>query len=247
MSKVSKEEEKQLRISPNMHPVPTENSRRSANIPIIGYIAFVLILIVGLVGTAKTMGWYGTSGKITSDGQAITLNANSSGADLKGWMTVDSFIKAFSITKKDFEKEFNVATGLSATATLGELGEITSEAVSVEILRVWVDAGHKLGTNVAPGATTPPSSSSSPSPVASSSPSGSPTGTPSNTDSTGAFLIKGRTTIQEVLDATKVSKAEFYAEFKLPNSIPTSTALTEIKTTFPDFEVSLVQDWYNAR
>ena len=238
MSKISKEEEKQLRISPNMHPVPTKKNLVSANIPIIAYFSVVALLIVGLVGTAKVMGWYGTSGKVSSDGKAIVLSVKSTGADLKGWMTLDLFLKAYSISKKEFQTQFGITQQLSATTTLGELGEITSEAVGVETLREWVDAGHQLGE---------PTSESTAPLAAAGSPSGNPTGTPIATDENGDFVIKGRTTIQEVLNETKVSKAEFYKEFKLPDSIPTSTGLAAIKETLPDFEVSIVQDWFDAR
>jgi len=273
MSKISKEEEKQLRISPNMHPVPTDKKLRSTNIPLIGYVAFVVILIVGLVGTAKTMGWYGTSGKVSSSGQAITITASSTGADLKGWMTLDSFLKAFGITKKQFETEFKVSANLDAAGTLGELGAVTSEVVSMETLRAWVDAGHKLGglvstnstttsetpaASASPSASVTPSASSTPSthvsvpssatPTASvkPSPTGSQTGTgvPSNTDSTGAFIIKGRTTIQEVLTQTKFPKADFYAKFKIPETFPASGALSTIKEVVPNFEITVIQDWY---
>ena len=239
MSKISKEEEKQLRISPNVHPVPTNKKLVSANIPIIAYVSVVVLLIVGLVGTAKSMGWYGTSGKVSSDGKAIVLSVESVGADLKGWMTLESFLQAYSITKQDFQSQFEITEQLSAETTLGELGEITSEAVGVETLREWVDAGHKLGTTTSETSAAPTSAAGSPS--------GNPTGTPSSTDENGDFLIKGRTTIQEVLDETKVSKADFYKEFKLPDSISTSIGLAAIKETFPDFEVSLVQDWFDAR
>ena len=240
MSKISKEEEKQLRISPNMHPVPTNKKLLSANIPIIAYVSVVVLLIVGLVGSAKVMGWYGTSGKISSDGKAIVLSVNSTGADLKGWMTLDSFLKAYSITKQEFQTQFAITDQLSATTTLGELGEITAEAVGVETLREWVDAGHTLENSDSNSAGTTPSS-------AAGQPSGNPTGTPSATDENGDFLIKGRTTIQEVLDETKVSKAAFYKEFKLPATLSTSTGLAAIKESVPDFEVSLVQDWFDAR
>jgi hypothetical protein len=240
MSKISKEEEKQLRISPNVHPVPTNKKLVSANIPIIAYVSVVVLLIVGLVGTAKTMGWYGTSGKISSDGKAIVLSVNSTGADLKGWMTLDSFLKAYSITKQEFQTQFAITDQLSATTTLGELGEITAEAVGVETLREWVDAGHTLENPDVNKTNTTPSSTAG-------QPSGNPTGIPSVTDENGDFLIKGRTTIQEVLDETKVSKAEFYKEFKLPATLSTSIGLSAIKESVPDFEVSLVQDWFDAR
>ena len=239
MSKISREEEKQLRISPNVHPVPTDKKLVSANIPIIAYVSVVILLIVGLVGTAKTMGWYGTSGKVSSGGKAIVLSVESTGADLKGWMTLESFLQAYSITKQEFQIQFGISEKLSAETTLGELGEITSEVVGVETLRVWVDAGHKLGTTTNQSTSAPTSAAGSPS--------GHPTGTPSSTDENGDFLIKGRTTIQEVLDETKVSKSEFYKEFKLPDSMPTSLGLAAIKETIPDFEVSVVQDWYSAR
>ena len=241
MSKISKEEEKQLRISPNMHPVPTNKKLMSVNIPIIAYVSVVVLLIVGLVGGAKSMGWYGTSGKVSSDGKAIVLSVNSVGADLKGWMSLESFLQAYSITKQEFQTQFEITDQLSATTTLGELGEITSEAVGVETLREWVDAGHKLGSSDAGKAITTPA------PTSAGVPSGNPTGSPSATDENGNFLIKGRTTIQEVLDETKVSKAEFYKEFKLPATLSTSIGLAAIKETIPDFEVSLVQDWFDAR
>jgi hypothetical protein len=243
MSKVSKEEEKQLRISANIHAVPTNKKRKSANIPIAGYVVFVLILIVGLVGTAKTLGWYGTSGKVSADGQAIVLSVTTTGDELKGWMSLDSFLQAYSITEDEFKAEFKITSELSTSTTLGELGEITSEAVSVEVLRLWVDAGHKLGT-VLPGELAPsPTPSPTPSPVAS----GTGEGTPSSTDENGDFIIKGRTTIQEVLDETKVTKSVFYSKFNLPESIPTSTALSAIKESVPDFEITLIQDWYATR
>jgi hypothetical protein len=247
MSKVSKEEEKQLRISANVHAVPTKKTHKSANIPIAAYIVFVLILIVGLVGTAKTLGWYGTSGKVSADGQAIVLSVTTTGDELKGWMSLDSFLQAYSITEDEFRVEFKITSELSTSTTLGELGEITSEAVSVEVLRLWVDAGHKLGTvlpgELATSASSSASPSSAPSPVAS----GTGEGTPSSTDENGDFIIKGRTTIQEVLDETKVSKSSFYLQFNLPESIPTSTALSAIKESVPDFEITLIQDWYAAR
>jgi hypothetical protein len=279
MSKIRKEEEKQLRISANVHPVPTDKKRRSANIPLIGYVAFVVILIVGLVGTAKTLGWYGTSGKVSSSGKAITLTASSTGSELKGWMTLESFLKAFGITKQQFEKEFNVPAGLDSSETLGELGKVTDELVSMEILRTWVDAGHTLSaskpansaaaastatptsapqastsvtsetsskpSNTAtapssPRASTKPATSDSPSPQ------GSPTGTggASNSDSSGEFVIKGRTTIQEVLDETKFSKTYFYTQFNIPESFPASSPLSTIKDVVPDFEITVIHDWF---
>jgi hypothetical protein len=241
MSKISKEEEKQLRISPNMHPVPTDKKLRSANIPLIGYVVFVVILIVGLVGTAKTLGWYGTSGKITASGEAITLTANSTGADLKGWMTLESFINAYGITKKEFEVEFKAPAGLDPAGTLGELGAITDELVSMETLRAWVDAGHQLGL-------ADPATAVSESPSAAPSKESTPigTGTPSSTDSTGAFIIKGRTTIQEILTQTKISKSDFYTRFKIPETLPTSAAVSTIKDVVPDFEITVIQDWYET-
>jgi hypothetical protein len=246
MSKISKEEEKQLRISPNMHPVPTNQKLKSAKIPLIGYVAVVAILIVGLVGTAKSLGWYGTSGKVSASGEAVTLSSSSVGADLKGWMTLDSFLKAFGITKKQFEVEFKAPAGLDGGTTLGELGSVTNEKVSMEVLRPWVDAGHKLGATVAPVAATTAAASSNPAVATTHSTQSSPTGTetPSNADSTGAFVIKGRTTIQEVLTETKISKADFYAKFKIPETVPVSAALSTIKESLPNFEITVLQDWY---
>lgn len=221
MSRISREEERELRISRNVHAVPSRKTRLSRNLPIFGYVAVVSLLIVSLVGAAKVLGWYGTTGKVSADGKAITLTSTSAGVDLKGWMSLDSFLKAFSLTKKEFTTQFGLKADLPPDTTLGAIGEITDEEVSMEVLRTWVDSGHKRDVSSA-------------------------TNTSASSERKDDFLIKGRTTIQEVLDQSKVTKTTFYAKFGLPSSMSTSTTLNGVKAMLPDFEVSLVQSWFDA-
>lgn len=221
MSKISREEERELRISHNVHAVPSRKTRLSRNLPIFGYVTVVSLLIVSLVGAANILGWYGTTGKVSADGKAISLTSASAGVDLKGWMSLDSFLKAYSLTKREFTTQFGLTVNLPADTTLGAIGEITEEKVNMDILRTWVDSGHKLDVS---GVTT----------------------TPASPESQEGFLIKGRTTIQEVLDQSKVTKPTFYAKFGLPSSMSTSTTLSGIKATLPNFEVSLVQSWFDT-
>lgn len=243
MSRISREEERELRISRNVHAVPSRKTRLSRNLPIFGYVAVVSLLIVSLVGAAKVLGWYGTTGKVSADGKAVTLTSTSAGVDLKGWMSLDSFLKAFSLTKKEFTTQFRLKVDLPSDTTLGAIGEITDEKVSMEALRTWVDTGHKLDVS---SVTTTSANSATTSTTKSPTPATSKPATSSSSESKEDFLIKGRTTIQEVLDQSKVTKATFYAKFGLPSSMSTSTTLSGIKATLPDFEVSLVQSWFDA-
>jgi hypothetical protein len=59
--------------------------------------------------------------------------------------------------------------------------------------------------------------------------------------------VKGWMTIEDVISAYHVSKAEFYARFKLPADLPVETPLKEIEPVVPDFSLTNVRDWLTER
>ena len=59
--------------------------------------------------------------------------------------------------------------------------------------------------------------------------------------------IKGWMTIQQVLDAYQVPRADFDARFKLPANLPASTELKDLESVSPGFSVADVRTWLAAR
>jgi len=231
-------EEPMIKIPKSAHPVPTNTRLKNGRIPVILYSAVSVALIVGLVVGAKAMGWYGTSGKVSATtGEAITLGPNSVGDDIKGWMTLQQVLDGFSLKKESLYSKFNIPSTVSTKTTVGSLSEEIS-TFELPALREWIDAKKTDSGKAAP---TPTASTLAP--LATSTASAHP----ETTGSSSEFAVKGRTTIQEVLDATSVSKAEFYKRFAIPDRIPTSTQLSNVQGEGADnFEVSAVRDWLST-
>jgi hypothetical protein len=59
--------------------------------------------------------------------------------------------------------------------------------------------------------------------------------------------IKGWMTIEDVITAYHVPKAQFYAQFQIPADLPVVTPLKDIEPLAPDFSVTAVRDWLAAR
>lgn len=234
----SNPEEPMLKIPKSAHPVPTNAKLKNGRIPVILYSAVSIVLIAALVVGAKAMGWYGTSGKVNaSTGEAITLGPNSVGADIKGWMTVQQVLDGFSLKKETLYSKFSIPSTVSTKTTVGSLSEEIS-TFELPALREWIDA-RDAGSGKAAPTPTASSMTSLTTPTASAH--------PQSTDSSSTFEVRGKSTIQEVLDATSVSRADFYKRFAIPDRVPTSTPLSSIQGEGVDgFEVSAVRDWIST-
>lgn len=238
MTKDFNSEEPMLKIPKSAHPVPTAAKLKSGRIPVILYSAVSIALIVGLVVGAKAMGWYGTSGKVSAaTGEAITLGPSSVGDDIKGWMTVQQVLDGFSLKKESLYSKFSIPSTVSTKTTVGSLSEEIS-TFELPALREWIDTKNADSGKAVPQ----PTASSSTAPA-------TPTASahPEATSPSSTFEVKGKSTIQEVLDATSVSRAEFYKRFSIPDRVPTSTPLSGVQGEGAEgFEVSAVRDWLNT-
>jgi hypothetical protein len=234
MSTDSNSEEPTLKIPKSAHPVPTHQKLKTRNIPVLAYSAVSITLILALVIGAKSLGWYGTSGKVSATtGEAVELGPNSVGQDIKGWMTIQQVLDGFSLSKESLYSKFNIPASVATKTTVGSLSEEIS-TFELPALREWIDA--KITQVKSDNAISIPTAIKTESPSA--------TAHPESTSSSATFEVKGRTTIQEILEATFVTRKEFYKLFAIPDRIPTSTALNNIQTQGVDnFEVSAVRDW----
>ena len=59
--------------------------------------------------------------------------------------------------------------------------------------------------------------------------------------------IKGWMTINDVITAYQVPKAQFCAQFQIPADLPVATPLKDIEPIVPDFSVTAVRDWLATR
>ena len=138
MMKDSNSEEPMLRIPKSAHPAPTNTKLKNGRIPVILYSAVSIALILGLVVGAKSLGWYGTLGKVSAaTGEAITLGPNSVGDDIKGWMTIQQVLDATSVSRAEFNKRFAIPDRLPTSTPLSS---IQGEGVSnfeVSAVRDW--------------------------------------------------------------------------------------------------------------
>jgi hypothetical protein len=65
-------------------------------------------------------------------------------------------------------------------------------------------------------------------------------------DNLTAVDLKGWMTLQQVMDGMKISKEQLYAAGNIPLAVPVSTALKDLESIVPDFEVSTLREKLGA-
>ena len=241
-----------LRIPRSATPTPTSTRLGNHRIPLPAYVGGAAVLVVTLLAASMQLGWFSTSGRVDSEGKAITLTASSAGADLKGWMTIAQVLDAYAIPKDVFYATFGIPSDVSTDATLGPLGEDVP-GFELEQVRTWVDA--RNGTSTGDPTTTVPVAVTStasaravpatgePSTVTakpsvqatataaptavSPAPTASAATTHSASDGTPQ-TVRGTTTLDELIALAHTTRATLTERFGIPASLPGSTTLSEI-------------------
>jgi hypothetical protein len=116
--------------------VPTHNRWRSLNVNIYLFTLIGLLLFLGTCQASQSMGWWSTSGKITSTGEKVTATGTDP-AEIKGWMTIKEVLAAYKIPWEEFSKQFNIPPGTSLDSPLSSL-EALAPGFSVTNLRTWI-------------------------------------------------------------------------------------------------------------
>ena len=130
------EKEATLQKAGSDRVVPTNNKWRSLNVNIYLFTLIGLLLFLGTCQASQSMGWWSTSGKVTSTGEKVTATGTNP-AEIKGWMTIKEVIAAYKIPWEEFSKQFNIPADTSLDSPLSSL-EAAAPGFSVTNLRTWL-------------------------------------------------------------------------------------------------------------
>ena len=197
-----------------------------------------LTLLMGTVGVAQALGVWQVSGK-----EMVNVDHLTSGADVKGWMTLQQVADGSDIDTVALYLALGLPAEIPPTTALKDLEQIV-DGFEVSLVREVVDS--MLGA--APAAETPvaaethsvtptatPAPTVAPTPTAAHTPQGdgAGAGTGGGEDGTppavtSAMDIKGRHTLQEVADGTGIALADLLAALKLPAETDPNTAMRDL-------------------
>lgn len=195
-----------------------------------------LTLLMGTVGVAQALGVWQVSGK-----EMVNIEHLTSGADVKGWMTLQQVADGAGIDTVSLYLALGLPAEIPPTTALKELEQIV-EGFEVSLVREVVDGVLSMApaaeTPVAPEVqsvtpTVTPTPTLVPTPIAAHTPQGDGAGAGGGEDGappavTSAMDIKGRHTLQEVADGTGVELAELLAALKLPAETDPHTAMRDL-------------------
>jgi hypothetical protein len=103
------------------------------------YGLLVLIVFVGVVGGAKALGIWSTSGKLTSTGERVVATGGSVD-EIKGWMKLGDVATAYKVPISEIAAAFALPADVSPDQALKDL---ESSTFSVTGLRTWLTERQK--------------------------------------------------------------------------------------------------------
>ena len=135
-------EQPMLRIPKSAHPAPTPTTHGKRRVPVLAYVGVLLALIGVLVVGSQTLGWFKTTGQMTSSsGEKVAPAAGAPTTDIKGWMTIQQVLDAYPVAKDTLYAHFGIPADLPTSTTLSELKEGGVGSLDVPTLRSWIDDG----------------------------------------------------------------------------------------------------------
>lgn len=208
-----------------------------------------LALLLGTVGVAQATGWWIVSGKEMVDVANLT-----SGADVKGWMTLQQVADGAGMEAAALYEKLGIPGEIPPETALKDLENVIEgfEVTNVrdvvdEVMGIAaVDAASADATEAQPVATpiaaTPTAiatalAQATPAPTSEHTPVGDGTGTGAGTGAgedgvppavTSALDIKGRHTLQEIADATDIELADLLVALNLPPDTDTGAAVRDL-------------------
>ena len=131
-----------LRIPKSAHPAPTPAARSHRRIPVLAYVVVLLALLGVLVIGTQSLGWFKTTGQMTSSaGERVVPAAGAPTTDIKGWMTLQQVLDAYPVTQDRLYAHFLFPASATTETTLSELKESGTSSLDVPALRSWIDDG----------------------------------------------------------------------------------------------------------
>ena len=98
------------------------------------YGTLVLIVFLGIIFSAQGLGFWSTSGKVDSSGQAIQPSAADVNT-IKGWMTLEQVSTTFNVPVSEILSAFDLPTDTPASTALKDL---ESDTFDITALRTWL-------------------------------------------------------------------------------------------------------------
>ena len=98
------------------------------------YGVIVLTVFLGIIFSAQGLGFWSTSGKVDSSGQAIQPSAADVNT-IKGWMTLEQVSTTFNVPVSEILSTFDLPTDTPASTALKDL---ESDTFDITALRTWL-------------------------------------------------------------------------------------------------------------
>lgn len=187
-----------------------------------------LLALFGSYAIARLTGDWSVSGK-----QTITVEQMTSGADVRGWMTLEQLSTGFGIPLDELYALTGIPAGTPPETALKEMEQVVPgfEVSQVRLqINAWLAGGEPPAVESQP--TTPaPTPAATPEPTIEHQSQGDGSGTGPTPLPPGMRLpaaeIKGRHTLQEIADQCQVSLPELLKILGLPeNTNPATTVKT---------------------
>ncbi len=197
----------------------------------------VIVALLGTVQVANLLGYWQTSGQELVDLESFAAS------EIKGWMTLDQVAAGTHVPLAKLQELWGLPADMPGTTAMKDLEE------TIDVTTARTKLGEYLG-EITPAAVA--TVAATPTPAVEHTPKATPgvTGTPkveaSRTPAPAGQLapadIKGTMTLQEVSEGTGVPLARLLAEAKLPADTPPTTALKDLTTKVPGFEIQTLRD-----
>lgn len=131
-----------LRIPKSAQPAPTPTTRSNRRVPVLVYVGVLLAVVGILVVGSQTLGWFKTTGQMTSStGERVAPAAGADTYEIKGWMTLQEVLDAYPVTQATLYARFAIPADTPTSTTLSELKESGTSSLDVPTLRSWIDDG----------------------------------------------------------------------------------------------------------
>ncbi|MCL4529349.1 MAG: hypothetical protein M1282_08050 [Chloroflexi bacterium] len=98
------------------------------------YGVIVLTVFLGIIFSAQGLGFWSTSGKVDSSGQAIQPSAADVNT-IKGWMTLEQVSTTFNVPVSEILSVFDLPADTPASTALKDL---ESDTFDITALRTWL-------------------------------------------------------------------------------------------------------------
>lgn len=198
--------------------------------------AVAIALLFAIIFVASAAGWWQTSGKVAIEPGSMTS------ADVRGWMSLQDVVTGSGLSVETLYARLGLPSDMDPATALKDLEKLI-DGFEVSTVRDAIAEDYvEMETTQKPE-----EEQTEPEPTATHVPIGEGEGGPpadrpdDEVEITLSIDIRGKSTLQEVIDTSGVSKEALYEALGFDEDMPTSTQLKTLKDTLPDFTIGDVR------